>query len=100
MNAPGHLPQEYERVGGRNQPSKCARQYPCRPDSRAVGEEALLVPDREQCGTGFAEAGGLVIGIGQQVSTQWLTPAYKPAVAFAIMILILMVRPKGIFGGS
>lgn len=47
-----------------------------------------------------ALVGGLVIGIGQQVSTQWLMPAYKPAVAFAILILILLVRPKGIFGGS
>lgn len=47
-----------------------------------------------------ALVGGLIIGIGQQVSTQWLMPAYKPAVAFAVLILILMVRPQGIFGGS
>ena len=43
--------------------------------------------------------GGLVIGIAQQLSTAIILPAYKPAVAFIIMILILLVRPQGIFGG-
>jgi len=45
-----------------------------------------------------ALAGGLVMGLAQQVSTLWLTPTYKPAVAFIIMILVLIFRPKGIFG--
>ena len=44
--------------------------------------------------------GGLTIGIVQQVSTLWLPASYKPAVAFAILILILLIRPKGIFGGT
>ncbi|MCS6937212.1 MAG: branched-chain amino acid ABC transporter permease [Candidatus Bipolaricaulota bacterium] len=46
-----------------------------------------------------ALAGGLIIGIVQQVSTAFINPAYKPAVAFALLILILLVRPQGIFGG-
>ncbi len=45
-----------------------------------------------------ALAGGLILGIAQQVSTAWLSPTYKPAVAFIIMILFLLFRPKGIFG--
>lgn len=45
-----------------------------------------------------ALAGGLVMGIAQQVSTAWLVPTYKPAVAFMIMILVLIFRPRGIFG--
>jgi branched-chain amino acid transport system permease protein len=45
-----------------------------------------------------ALAGGLVLGLAQQVSTLFLTPTYKPAVAFIIMILVLIFRPKGIFG--
>jgi len=45
-----------------------------------------------------ALAGGLIMGIAQQVSTLWLVPTYKPAVAFLIMILVLIFRPKGIFG--
>jgi branched-chain amino acid transport system permease protein/neutral amino acid transport system permease protein len=44
--------------------------------------------------------GGLIIGISQQVSTAFLLPTYKPAVAFGIMIIILLIRPKGIFGGE
>ena len=45
-----------------------------------------------------ALAGGLVLGLAQQVSTLFLVPTYKPAVAFIIMILVLIFRPKGIFG--
>jgi branched-subunit amino acid ABC-type transport system permease component len=47
-----------------------------------------------------ALVGGLIIGIIQQVSTAFLLPTYKPAVAFMAMIIILLVRPKGIFGGK
>jgi len=46
-----------------------------------------------------ALVGGLVVGIAQQVSTAFLLPTYKPAVAFFILIIILLIRPKGIFGG-
>ena len=42
--------------------------------------------------------GGLVIGVAQQMSTAVLLPTYKPVVAFAVMILILILRPRGIFG--
>jgi len=44
--------------------------------------------------------GGLVMGIAQQVSTAYLLPTYKPAVAFMVMMIILLVRPQGIFGGG
>lgn len=43
--------------------------------------------------------GGLVIGISQEFSTLFISPAYKSAVAFAIMVLMLIVRPTGLFGG-
>jgi len=45
-----------------------------------------------------ALVGGFVIGIAQQVSTAFLPPTYKLAVAFMIMILILLIRPQGLFG--
>ncbi|RKX77018.1 MAG: branched-chain amino acid ABC transporter permease [Spirochaetes bacterium] len=45
-----------------------------------------------------ALAGGLILGLAQQISTAWLRPTYKPAIAFIIMILVLIFRPKGIFG--
>ncbi len=41
-----------------------------------------------------------IIGVTSEVSTQWINPSYKPAVSFAIMIGMLLVRPRGIFGGG
>ncbi len=46
-----------------------------------------------------AVVGGLVIGISQELSTLVIAPGYKPAVAFAIMVLMLIFRPTGLFAG-
>jgi branched-chain amino acid transport system permease protein/neutral amino acid transport system permease protein len=45
-----------------------------------------------------ALVGALIIGVTAEVSTQWLNPAYKVVVAFLIMIVTLLIRPRGIFG--
>ncbi len=45
-----------------------------------------------------ALAGALIIGVAQQVSTAFLNPAYGPGVAFALMVLTLIIRPQGLFG--
>jgi branched-chain amino acid transport system permease protein len=45
-----------------------------------------------------ALVGALIIGVTAEVSTQWLNPGYKIAIAFLIMIVTLLVRPRGIFG--
>lgn len=47
-----------------------------------------------------AIAGGLVIGLAMEISTLFLEPSYKPAVAFVIMVAVLIVRPQGIFKGA
>lgn len=47
-----------------------------------------------------AIAGGLLIGIVQEVSTYWLPTEYKLAVALLIMVLVLLVRPQGLFKGT
>ena len=47
-----------------------------------------------------ALVGALTIGVASEVSTQWMNPSYKPAVAFAILIAMLLARPRGLFGGS
>lgn len=44
--------------------------------------------------------GGLAIGIVQELSTLFISPAYKPAVAFAIMVLMLVFRPRGLMRGK
>ena len=45
-----------------------------------------------------ALAGGIVIGLAQEWSTIWVAPTYKDAVGFLILILVLLIRPQGIFG--
>lgn len=45
-----------------------------------------------------ALAGAMVVGIAQEVSIEFFAPAYKPGVAFVILILILLVRPQGLMG--
>jgi branched-chain amino acid transport system permease protein len=45
-----------------------------------------------------AMAGGLVVGVASQVSTYWLPADFQFAVALAILILVLLVRPQGLLG--
>jgi branched-subunit amino acid ABC-type transport system permease component len=45
-----------------------------------------------------AMAGGVVIGLAQELSTAILPTEYKLAVGFVIMIVLLLVRPQGIMG--
>ncbi|WP_168011922.1 branched-chain amino acid ABC transporter permease [Halomonas salinarum] len=47
-----------------------------------------------------AIVGGMIIGISMEMSTLFISAAYKPAVAFAIMVIMLIVRPQGIFKGT
>ncbi|SDD68919.1 branched-chain amino acid ABC transporter permease [Rhodospira trueperi] len=47
-----------------------------------------------------AIAGGMVIGLAMEMSTVVIDPTYKPAVAFALMVLMLIVRPQGLFKGN
>jgi branched-chain amino acid transport system permease protein len=47
-----------------------------------------------------ALVGALIVGISQEVSTEWMSPAYKPAIAFILLFAILLVRPRGIFGAK
>jgi len=47
-----------------------------------------------------AIAAAFMIGITQELSTPWLGSQYKQGVALLIMILVLLVRPKGLFKGT
>jgi branched-chain amino acid transport system permease protein len=42
--------------------------------------------------------GGLFIGIAEQMSAGYLSSAYKDAVAFVIILVVLVVRPRGLLG--
>lgn len=47
-----------------------------------------------------AIAAALIIGVSQEVSTPLLGSQYKQGVALFIMILVLLLRPKGLFKGT
>ncbi|MWV63935.1 branched-chain amino acid ABC transporter permease [Halorubrum sp. JWXQ-INN 858] len=46
-----------------------------------------------------AIAGGFVIGFVHEVSLIWVPSDFNAAAAFTIMILVLLYRPQGLFGG-
>lgn len=45
-----------------------------------------------------AVAGALLIGLAEECSVLFVNPAYKSAVAFAAILLVLTLRPAGLFG--
>lgn len=47
-----------------------------------------------------AIAAAFIIGIAQEVSTLWIGSQYKQGIALLMMILVLLIRPKGLFKGT
>lgn len=47
-----------------------------------------------------AVLGGLVVGIAEEMSTLVLPSEYKAATAFAILLIMLIVRPTGLLKGK
>jgi branched-chain amino acid transport system permease protein len=45
-----------------------------------------------------AMLGGLILGVVESLAVTFMNPAYKDVVAFAILILTLVIRPTGILG--
>jgi branched-chain amino acid transport system permease protein len=44
--------------------------------------------------------GGLIIGVAESLSTVFLPSSMKQVVSFTIMIVILLFKPQGLFGGK
>lgn len=42
--------------------------------------------------------GGLIIGVAEVFTVAYISPSYRDAIAFAILIAILLFRPQGILG--
>ncbi|WP_151446755.1 branched-chain amino acid ABC transporter permease [Lacisediminimonas profundi] len=42
--------------------------------------------------------GGIIIGVLENLSAGYISSAYKDAVVFAVLIIMLLVRPHGLFG--
>lgn len=47
-----------------------------------------------------ALAGGILLGLVQEWSALWIEDRWKVTVGFVVLILVLIVRPRGIFGRS
>jgi branched-chain amino acid transport system permease protein len=42
--------------------------------------------------------GGLIIGVVENLTIQFVASGYRDVVAFAVMVLILLLRPQGLLG--
>ena len=47
-----------------------------------------------------AMVGGLFVGLIETVTANLISATYKEAVLFALMFVVVILRPNGIFGGS
>jgi branched-chain amino acid transport system permease protein len=47
-----------------------------------------------------AMLGGLIIGIVEVISVAYLSSSYRDAFAFVVIIAVLLLRPRGIFGAT
>jgi branched-chain amino acid transport system permease protein len=45
-----------------------------------------------------AALGGLLIGLAEQLTAGYLSPDYRDAITFVILIVILILRPEGLLG--
>jgi branched-chain amino acid transport system permease protein len=48
--------------------------------------------------TGGAVAGGLLLGIAEQMSDRFIAPEYEVAVGLVLLLAVLSIKPTGIFG--
>jgi branched-chain amino acid transport system permease protein len=47
-----------------------------------------------------ALVGGLIIGVAESLGTVFLPSSMKQVVSFTIMVIILLFKPQGLFGGK
>jgi branched-chain amino acid transport system permease protein len=47
-----------------------------------------------------AMVGGILIGLVTRVAQVWIPASFAEAMGFAVMVIVLLTRPGGIFGGD
>jgi len=45
-----------------------------------------------------AMLGGLLIGVAESMATGYISSAYKDAIVFAMLVVVMLVRPQGLLG--
>jgi branched-chain amino acid transport system permease protein len=45
-----------------------------------------------------AMAGGVLLGVVEEYVSGYTSSSYRDAIAFTVLILVLLVRPEGLFG--
>ena len=44
--------------------------------------------------------GALIIGLATEISAAYITPSYKDVIAFAVLLIMMVVRPGGLLGAA
>jgi branched-chain amino acid transport system permease protein len=47
-----------------------------------------------------AVIGGLILGVVEGLTGPYISSAYLDAIAFALLILVLLIKPNGLFGAQ
>jgi branched-chain amino acid transport system permease protein len=58
---------------------------------------AVAIVGGLQSGVGVL-VGGLLIGLSEQLTARFISTGYKDTPGFVLLILILLIKPSGIFG--
>ncbi len=45
-----------------------------------------------------AVLGGFIVGLAENIALMWIPSGYKPAIPFMVILLVLYIRPNGLFG--
>ena len=43
-------------------------------------------------------AGGLIVGVVEVYGSSWAGPQYRDLIVFSLLVAILVLRPRGLFG--
>ena len=62
------------------------------------GDEGLGVVGHVVLGIVGAVVGGFLVGLAENLSLLVISPGYKGAMPFLLLLVILILRPQGIFG--